>query len=162
MRQNARSPSSGTLSWSGASTPGRYSASGTSKTLVAFVPTVADGADLCRQFGNIGCESRTGQLPGSKEEARTATRTNAAPRFVGFEDGDTEVLVSVDALGRGFDVPSRGVHRHDATALSSVCFPGGTATSAEGLASRLVKPFACLLDYARNYYPVCVSDRDVR
>lgn len=71
---------------------------------IAFVPTVADGADLCRQFGNNGVKADQvsyhdkgrGQ-PGEKDERRTKIR--------GFRDHDTEVLVSVDALGRGFDVP---------------------------------------------------------
>ena len=113
----------------------------TPKTLV-FSASVANGADLCREFQNIGVRA---------EQISYRDRDDAVRRekIALFEAGEIDVLTAVDALSKGFDVPSVEcivMARPFRRSLTSIIQQLG-----RGMRIADNKPYALLLDNARNY-----------
>ena len=113
----------------------------TPKTLV-FSASVANGADLCREFQNIGVRA---------EQISYRDRDDAVRRekIALFEAGEIDVLTAVDALSKGFDVPSVEcivMARPFRRSLTSIIQQLG-----RGMRIADGKPYALLLDNARNY-----------
>ena len=113
----------------------------TPKTLV-FSASVANGADLCREFQNIGVRA---------EQISYRDRDDAVRRekIALFEAGEIDVLTAVDALSKGFDVPSVEcivMARPFRRSLTSIIQQLG-----RGMRIADSKPYCLLLDNARNY-----------
>ena len=112
------------------------------KTLV-FSASVANGRELCNGFNDIGVTAEQISYRDRDDEERRA-------KIKRFEEGATQVLASVDALSRGFDVPSvecivmaRPFRRSMASIIQQL-----------GRGMRIAKgkePFCLLLDHALNY-----------
>ena len=123
----------------------------TPKTLV-FSASVANGADLCREFQNIGVRA---------EQISYRDRDDAVRRekIALFEAGEIDVLTAVDALSKGFDVPSVEcivMARPFRRSLTSIIQQLG-----RGMRIADSKPYCLLLDNARNYIRFADQDRGV-
>ena len=69
---------------------------------IAFVPTVDYGLDLAAEFRNNGIEAQTiSYRDGQDAKAKELRRR----KLKALGEGRIKVLISVDALGRGLDVP---------------------------------------------------------
>ena len=111
------------------------------KTLV-FSASVDDGAELCRQFQAAGYHFEQVSYKDRDDDERKA-------KIRAFREGRTIGLISVDALGRGFDVP-------DALCLISARpYRSSLAAHIQQL-GRIMRPspgksFALVLDHVGNF-----------
>ena len=113
---------------------------GTPKTLV-FAPTIAMAEDLAQRFNARGVKAVSTTSADSQSQGAAAV--------AGFRDGSVEVLVSVERLSRGFDVP--GVEVLISARPYKASFASHVQQVGRGMRTAPGKEECLLFDHAGNF-----------